>query len=131
MTEISKKKDSTLAATGELGFCRNCGEPGPVLMPAGDRLQARLRAAFDRLARRDGLDVEEFAEQLMELGIVEIKRNGLLDNQSPERLLIGLAAMMQALILAERNLERRLGRPVDVLRMATERIERELEDKHG
>ena len=120
--------NTTSIATGEFGFCRNCGEPGPVVMPAGDRLQSRLRAAFDQVARRDGLDVEEFAEQLMEIGIQEIKQFGLLEHPAPERLLIGLVMMEQAMVLIERQLARRLDRPVDVLRLATEGAENDLLD---
>lgn len=129
MAEVEKFEDgeASSVATGEFGFCRNCGEARPVLMPGGDRLQARLRRAFDQLAKRDGQDVEEFAEQLMEAGVAEIRQFGLLDHPVPARLEVGLVAMMQALILVERHLERRLDRPIDLLRLATERIESELE----
>lgn len=131
MTGKNSEPSSAASATGEFGFCSHCGEPAPVKMLPADRLQERLRTAFDRLALRDGLDVEEFAEQLMEIGVEEIQAYGLLDHGNPARLEIAMVAMMQALILMERHLAFRLEKDVDLLRLATERVEAQLEERDG
>lgn len=132
MSEINGlEQGSTSSATGEFGFCENCGDVRPVVMPTGDRLQERLRRAFDKTAQMDGADVEEIANQLMQMGVDEIQAFGLLDHPHAPRLLVAVTAMMQALILIERKLERDLGEPVDLLRRATEGIERALEGDDG
>lgn len=126
--------------TGEVGFCPHCGEVADVVVPAGDRLQARLLAANARLWSRmppvpgfSGTGTARVGRTRLagaiailggasENAVKIILKAGYrpLRSSELEALCMCLSDMQAELVEAEEALRELLGEPVDLLRLATE-----------
>ncbi len=134
-------KASTPEKTGEFGFCTVCGNPVAVEMAFKDRLRYRLvRAAAVKAARAKGFNGDPLqelrahltnalvsstlAQSLANYGLVEgdAQRNS---RSAVIELRRHLQELMTELVISEAQLAAWLGQPVDLLREATEELERE------
>lgn len=128
-------------ATGEYGFCPRCGEVAEVVVTAKDRLRFRLvRAATIKAARVNGVQGNPLQRlrhhltgMLMSGAAAQALSNYGLVGGDPQRnsrsavieLRRRMQEVMQELVIAEANLAAWLDTPVDLLREATEELEKE------
>jgi len=145
MDKGAKKKGiDARVQTGEWGFCERCGGVSAVVVGAQDRLQFRLVKAETLLAKQRGelqrTPLEQLRKHLQELYVsssvaVALANYGLvgLDTQNPRQasrsavieLQRRMREQMTDLVVAEANLATWLGQPIDLLREATEELEKE------
>jgi hypothetical protein len=121
--------------TGEFGFCEICGNPVAVETTAGDRLEARLLNAYAIQQARAKGQPSPAPDAILRHCLTEIAVNGAvaqaLANYGANRrstsfeLKRRMREVMRALTIAEGMLAQLEDGPVDLLREATEELEKE------